>query len=60
VIEDYPDDKYGPTCLVLGFTQAGRPLHVQCSHPDRPLIRIVTAYEPDPELWTDLRARRVN
>ena len=24
VIEDYPNDKYGPSCLVLGFTDAGR------------------------------------
>ncbi len=23
VIEDYPDDKYGPSCLVLGFTRSG-------------------------------------
>jgi hypothetical protein len=23
VIEDYPDDKYGPSCLILGFTRAG-------------------------------------
>ncbi len=21
IIEDYPDDKYGPSCLVLGFTR---------------------------------------
>jgi hypothetical protein len=28
VIEDYPGDKYGPSCLILGFTEAGRPLHV--------------------------------
>jgi hypothetical protein len=25
IIEDYPHDKYGPSCLILGFTQAGRP-----------------------------------
>jgi hypothetical protein len=31
VIEDYPEDKYGPSCLILGFTVYGRPLHVQCS-----------------------------
>jgi hypothetical protein len=30
IIEDYPDDKYGPSCLILGFTQANRPVHVQC------------------------------
>ncbi len=29
IIEDYPDDKYGPSCIILGFTKAGRPLHVQ-------------------------------
>jgi Domain of unknown function (DUF4258) len=28
VVEDYPDDKYGPSCLMLGFTMAGRPLRV--------------------------------
>jgi hypothetical protein len=31
IIEEYPEDKYGPSCLVLGRTRAGRPLHVQCS-----------------------------
>ena len=60
VIEDYPEDKYGPSCLILGFTSAGRPLHVQCSHPARPLIRIITVYEPDPELWIDLRVRKTD
>lgn len=57
VIEDYPDDKYRPSCLILGFTRTGRPLHVQCSYPSRPLIKIVTVYEPDPDLWINLRAR---
>lgn len=58
IIEDYPDDKYGPSCLILGWTQSGRPLHVQCSYPSRPLIRIITLYQPDPNLWIDLRVRR--
>jgi hypothetical protein len=60
VIEDYPDDKYGPSCLILGFTNAGRPLHIQCSYPSRPLIKIITLYQPDPELWIDNRIRRTN
>jgi len=38
VIEDYPDDKYGPSCLILGITRHGRPLHVQCSYPSRELV----------------------
>lgn len=58
VIEDYPNDKYGPSCLILGFTGAARPIHVQCSYPSRPLIKIITLYEPDPTLWIDYKQRR--
>jgi hypothetical protein len=50
VIEDYPNDKYGPSCLILGFTWTRRPLHVQCSYPSRDLVKIITLYEPDPEI----------
>jgi len=60
VVEDYPDDKYGPSCLILGFTKAGRPLHLQCSYPSRPLIKVITFYEPDPDLWVDFRIRKQN
>ena len=58
VIEDYPDDKYGPSCLVLGETASGRLLHVQCGHPSRTLIKIITLYESDPALWQGNRLRR--
>jgi len=58
VIEDYPEDKYGPSCLILGFTNSGRPLHIQCSYPDRPLIKIITLYVPSIEFWVDFRTRR--
>lgn len=58
VIEDYPGDKYGPSCLILGFTSLDRPLHIQCSYPDRSLIKIVTLYEPDPDRWAGFRVRR--
>jgi hypothetical protein len=58
IIEDYPDNKYGPSCLLLGFTRAGRPLHIQCSYPSRPLLKIITVYEPNPDEWIDYRKRR--
>lgn len=32
IIEDYPDDKYSPSCLLLGFTEKERPLHLQVSY----------------------------
>ncbi len=58
VIEDYPNDKYGPSCLIFGLTTEGRPLHIQCSYPSRPLLKIVTLYEPDALLWIDFKVRK--
>jgi len=58
IIEDYPNDKYGPSCLILGWTSTMRPLHIQCSYPSRPLLKVITLYEPDPDLWKDLRERK--
>jgi len=58
IIEDYPDDKYGPSCLILGFTRTKRPIHIQCSYPSRPLLKIITLYEPEPKRWKDFRIRR--
>ena len=56
IIEEYPEDKYGPSCLVYGHTQHTRPLHVQCSLPPR--VRVITVYQPDPEEWIGNRQRR--
>jgi hypothetical protein len=58
VIEDYPEDKYGPSCLVLGFTTNGKAIHVQSSYPSRPLVKIITVYEPDPNEWIGYEQRR--
>ena len=60
VIEDYPADKYGPSCLVFGVPLARRPLHIQCSYPSRPLVKIITLYEPDPRRWVDFKVRRTS
>lgn len=59
VIENYPNDKYGPSCLIRGTTQNQRVLHIQCSYPSRPLLKIITLYEPDPQRWNaDFTQRR--
>ena len=57
-IEDYPDDKYAPSCLLLGFSQARRPLHIQVSYVESDFLKIITIYEPDPEGWYDFIKRR--
>jgi Domain of unknown function (DUF4258) len=28
IIEDYPEDNYSPSSLLLGFTNSGRSLHI--------------------------------
>jgi len=58
VIEDYPDDKYGPSFLVFGMTKSRRPIHIQCSYPSRRVVKIITLYQPDPEQWIDYKVRR--
>ena len=58
VIEDYPQDKYGPSCLVFGMTNSERPIHIQCSYPSREIVKIITLYQPDPEQWMDYKERR--
>ncbi len=58
MIEDYANDKYTPSCLLLGFTDEGRPLHLQVSRADADLVRIITLYEPDPDEWYNYSERR--
>lgn len=53
IIEDYPNDKYGPSCLIGGLTLNDRPIHIQCSYPSRPLVKIITLYEPNPLRWNE-------
>jgi hypothetical protein len=60
ILEDYPEDKYGPSCLILGFTKSNRPLHIQCSYPSRPLVKLITLYEPDPKRWINFKIRKKN
>jgi hypothetical protein len=56
IIEEYPDDKYSPSCLIYGRTKSNRHLHVQVSIP--PTVVIITAYEPDESEWINYRVRR--
>ena len=61
IIEEYPDDPRGPSCLALGFA-GRRAIHAVCAvkaDPDEVLI--ITVYDPSkrPEKWTeDYRNRK--
>jgi hypothetical protein len=58
IIEDYPEDRRGHSCLMLGFSPLSkRPIHVVCSPKDG-YLAIITAYLPDPVKWSaDFRQR---
>ncbi len=58
VVENYPEDKPFPSCLMLGRV-GNRPLHVVLAV-DRSTDRaiVITIYEPDPRLWESGFERR--
>lgn len=56
VIEDYPADPRGPSCLVLCRGPSGIMYHVVVTH--APDVRLITVYRPDTSRWSgDLRRR---
>jgi hypothetical protein len=55
IIEDYPDDPRGSSCLVLGWAKK-RPVHIVCGILEEPRVcRIITVYDPSkkPQKWTE-------
>ena len=59
IIEDYPNDKYSPSCLVLGFIDDEKPLHIQVMRDDSFRLKIITIYKPDENKWSNnYRVRR--
>ncbi len=58
IIEVYPDDKYSPSCLLLGVTNAERRLHLQVSLSNSDTTKIITLYEPDAQEWINYSIRR--
>lgn len=57
LVEDYPDDARGHSCLLLGRV-GERGVHVVCA-PKEDYLAIITAYIPSADEWEpDLRTRR--
>ena len=47
ILEKYEDTGRGESCLVVGFTQTGKPIHVVCGKNDDFMV-IITVYIPTP------------
>jgi hypothetical protein len=47
ILEHYEDTGRGESCLVVGFTNFGKPLHIVCGEMNEALV-IITVYIPLP------------
>ncbi len=61
VLEDYPDDPRGESCLLLGYVKEN-PLHIvvgwaRMKFSDKKALRIITVYVPRPPKWQTPRTR---
>ena len=58
IIEEYPEDKPLPSCLIFGKTMRGRPIHVVVAINSEDVVAMITVYQPDEKEWVDYRRRR--
>jgi hypothetical protein len=62
ILEDYPDDPRGGSCLVVGYAGA-KPIHTVVGwarkSPGERILRLITVYIPQPPKWIDPRTRGV-
>jgi Domain of unknown function (DUF4258) len=47
ILERYEDTGRGESCLVVGFTESGKPLHMVCGEIEDRIV-IITVYIPTP------------
>ncbi len=58
IIEDYPEDKRGHSCLMFETPYGKRPVHVVCAAKEE-YLAIITAYIPSVDKWEkDFKTRR--
>ena len=58
LLEDYPNDPRGHSCLIVGFTENGRAIHTVWGLLPDHRVRVITVYVPLPPKWIDVRTRR--
>lgn len=57
ILENYPNDPRGPSCLILGFGIEGYPIHIICGKTKLEWLRIITVYIPSPPKWKGPKTR---
>ncbi|MEW5766194.1 MAG: DUF4258 domain-containing protein [bacterium] len=57
ILENYPEHKGGPCCLLNGVTVHGRPVHIVCTTA-QPVLIVITVYDPKPPKWVTPTQRK--
>ncbi|WP_366931574.1 DUF4258 domain-containing protein [Thiocapsa sp.] len=47
ILEEYPDTGRGESCLVVGFSDGGKPIHIVCGMIGDSMV-VITVYIPTP------------
>jgi len=58
LLEDYPNDPRGHSCLITGYSPIGRSIHSVWGLLPDGRVRVITVYIPLPPKWIDARTRR--
>jgi hypothetical protein len=59
ILEQYPDDKPYPSCLIFSKLESGDPVHtVWAFNRATNSSVLITTYRPDPRKWIDGKIRR--
>ena len=59
IIEQYPNDKPYPSCLIFSRLENGDPIHtIWAFNKEMNSSVLITMYRPDPQKWIDNKIRR--
>ena len=59
IIEQYPDDKPYPSCLIFSRVSENEPIHSVWAYNQKTQSSVlITVYRPDPKIWIDGKTRR--
>ncbi|MGL5576324.1 MAG: DUF4258 domain-containing protein [Sarcina sp.] len=59
IIEQYPEDKPYPSCLIFAYVVNKRPIHVVVAlNCENLYLRVITTYQPDELKWINFKERR--
>ena len=58
LLEDYPNDSRGHSCLILGFSDKNNPIHFVIGNLDQEKLLIITMYRPDENKWINFKKRK--